>query len=379
MPLQIVIASLLLAGTAVIAEPPTDQKQGEHQVDTDKPAIARLAQLWKDLDRSRLDPLLVVKPLEPTLVLDESTPGYGTEAELVATLVEFQPKIKQLIEVSALPIEQFGPAPDLNDENPNAHMEYPRAWIQNYVRILSADASRLWEERQADDAVARHVAIFRFSSWLFAQRDDSLCRSTATGMVMLNCKKLIAKLDDGMDRAMSPAAVKMLDDAIAVFDSKDPGDLLATWADSAQDSVRWFRAELAGEDAPKRYAKYLREYGVFRGSPNLLMAVDPRAKEALADFDGLLPEKETADEVLEMSRDQLIEALDQAEKLIEPTQRALLAEDRQAIREIATRVKADRTQLAHSIVGPAGAILSFSLNTREAIQTVQKRLDVRVK
>lgn len=371
MQLQAAMTSVLVAVASVAPTPSEAERAGEHRMATERPAIEAMARLWKGLDRSRLDPLMIVKPMEPKLVVDESMPQFGTKAQLVATLVDLQPMIKQLIEVSALPIEQFGPAPDLNDENPDAHMQYPCAWIQNYVRILSADASRLWEERQADDAVARHVAVFRFSSWLFAQRDDPLCRSTATGMVMLNCKKLIAKLNDGMDRSMSPAAIKALDDAVSGYDARDPGGLLSSWADSANDSVRWFRQELSGDDGGERYAKYLTTYGVYRGA---IAESAPQVRDAFAELDGLLPEKETADEVRGMKPGDLLAALDKAEKLIEPTRVALLAQDRQALREIAKHVRSDRTQLSHSLVGSAGAVLSFSLNTREAILTLQKRM-----
>lgn len=145
-------------------------------------------------------PLMAVRPLETKLVLDESMPQFGTKEELTAYLEELEPTVLSLADIASRPTEQFGVPPEDNDEFPDAHMQYPRAWIQNFSRLLQADASWQWELGRADAAEKRITANLHLSRWLLEQKQDSWSPTTGVGILTLQCRHIEIFLPMGLGR-----------------------------------------------------------------------------------------------------------------------------------------------------------------------------------
>ena len=319
-------------------------------------------------------PLVNVYPLEPKLKLGEDTLGFGNKQDLTKYLAEIQPVIERLIRASSRSPEQFGPPPTISDEQPNTHMEYPRAWLQNFERLLSADASWKWENGDADAAADRIGAVFRFTQWLFAQKDDPNAPMNAVGIVIRNCKHLNAMLDDGMDKAMSGGAKSKLIAAMAGIDAKDPGHLIQGWENSAENNVRWFRQEFLGEDGAKRYAEHIRTFGVFTGPVGDLSKFDAKAAELWREMERLVPEKDFAEKAITLSKEQLSAAIDKAENLIVPLGSAIRAEDVNAIRKLSTTITSDPTQVARCVIGPVVPVLQTSQAARQSLAESERRV-----
>ncbi|MBX3388127.1 MAG: hypothetical protein KF691_01585 [Phycisphaeraceae bacterium] len=359
---------------ALAFDPPERQVAAMNHPATDKTAIEELARIWKSLDRERMKPLVNVYPLEPKLKLGEDSLGFGNKQDLTKYLAEIQPTIEEMIRVAARIPEQFGSPPSDSDESPNAHMEYPRAWIQNFERLLSADASWKWENAEADAAADRIGAVFRFAQWLWVQREDSNSPVIAVGLVVRNSKHLNAMLDDGMDKALSSDAKARLQSAMAEIEASDPGGLLRGWEDAAQNNVRWFRQEFLGEDGAKRYAEYLRTYGVFAGAVSDLSRFDAKAAEVWREIQGLVPEKDFAEKASGLTKEQLSAAIDEAEKLVSPLAVAIRAENIDSVRTLSTQIASDQTQVARCVIGPVVPTLQLSQSAREALAESKRRI-----
>lgn len=362
----------LPVGLAV--DPPQQQAAAMNHPVPNETAVEELARIWKSLDRERMKPLVNVYPLEPKLKFGEDSLKFGSKQDLTKYLAEIQPTIEEMIRVAARIPEQFGPPPSDSDESPNAHMEYPRAWVQNFQRLLSADASWKWENAEADAAADRIGAVFRFSQWLFVQREDSNSRVMAVGLVVRNSKHLNAMLDDGMDKALSSDAKARLQSAMAEIDASDPGGLLRGWEDAAQNNVRWFRQEFLGEDGAKRYAEYLRTYGVFAGAVSDLSRFDAKAAEVWREIQGLVPEKDFAEKASSLTKEQLSAAIDEAEKLVSPLAVAIRAENIDSVRALSKQIASDQTQVARCVIGPVVPTLQLSQSAREAIAESKRRI-----
>lgn len=321
-----------------------------------------------------MKPLVNVYPLEPKLKLGEDTLGFGNKQDLTKYLAEIQPTILEMIRVASRKPEQFGPPPPDSDEKPDAHMEYPRAWLQNFERLLSADASWKWENGEADAAADRLAANFRYAQWFFAQEEDANSPVLAVGLVTRNCKHLNAMLDDGMNSAMSSNARSKLLDAMAGIDAQDPGHLIQGWEESAKHNVRWFREEFLGEDGAKRYAEYIRTYGVFTGAVADLSKFDAKSAAIWREIEGLVPEKEFADKAVALSQEQLIAAIDATEKLVSPFAIAIRGEDVDTIRQLSGTIASDPTQVARCVIGPVVPTLQLSQSARQSLAEAHRRL-----
>lgn len=355
-------------------EPSQNEGAALNQPVTNASSIEEFGKIWKSLDRERMKPLVNVYPLEPKLKLGEDTLGFGNKQDLTKYLDEIQPTIERIIRAAFRNPEQFGPPPVISDEQPDAHMEYPRAWLQNFERLLSADASWKWENGDADAAADRIGAVFRFTQWLFAQRDDPNSPVNAVGLVIRNCKHLNAMLDDGMNKSMSGGAKAKLLETIAGIDTQDPGHLIHGWEDSAENNVRWFRQEFLGEDGAKRYANHVRTFGVFTGPAADVSKFDAKAAELWREMEGLVPEKDFAERAMTLSKEQLSTAIDEAEKLVGPFGTAIRAEDVNVIRKLSNAVTSDPTQVARCVIGPVVPVLQLSQTARQSLAESERRV-----
>ena len=364
---------------ALAFDPPERQVAAMNHPATDETAIEELARIWKSLDRERMKPLVNVYPLEPKLKLGEDSLKFGNKEDLTRYLAEIQPTIVEMIHVAARIPEQFGPPPSDSDDNSNAHMEHPRAWIQNFERLLSADASWKWENAEADAAADRIGAVFRFSQWLFVQREDSNSPVLAVGLFVRNSRHLNAMLDDGMEKALSSDAKSRLQSAMSEIDASDLGGLLRGWEDAAQNSVRWFRQEFLGEDGAKRYAEYLRTYGVFAGAVSDLSRFDAKAAEVWREIQGLVPEKDFAEKASGLTKEQLSAAIDEAEMLVSPLAVAIRAENIDSVRTLSKKIASDQTQVARCVIGPVVPTLQLSQAARAALAESKRRISESVK
>lgn len=377
-----VMVSALFAASCGRSEPsrsapkaPSKTANGTHSGST----VDELRTIWNSIDRKRLMPLMTVRPLEAKLVLDESMPQFGTKAELTLYLQELAPTIASIAEIAKRPTEQFGEPPEISDESPDAHMQYPRAWIQNFSRLLQADAAWQWELGRADAAAERIAANLRLSRWLLEQKQDSWSPTTGIGMLTLQCRKIELLFDDGLGKKLSPSAVVDLHEALASFDGNDPANLLSEWTSRVEESMKWFRQELSGPDAGERYAKYLQANGMYRGVSAKIREEKPELAGELSALDDSCPEKEAATDVQTLTASQLNAAIDEAERLIEPMGKALRAQDVKAIQELSAVVAKDPTQMARCIIGPVLPVLELSRSARKALSGAKTLLDELIK
>ncbi|MBS0190900.1 MAG: hypothetical protein U0573_03270 [Phycisphaerales bacterium] len=184
---------------------------------------------------------------------------------------------------------------------------------------------------------------------------------------------------DGIGPKLSPNAVADLRQALASFDAADPGDLLSGWSSKAEANARWFRQELSGADAGRRFAEYLEENGMYRGVSKKLVEDNPKLAADLSAFDESYPEKEAATDVRSLTTEQLNAAIDKAEGLIEPMGKALRAQNATAIQELSSAVASDPTQMARCVIGPVLPVLDLSKSARKALAGARERVDDLVK
>ncbi|MFO0859584.1 MAG: hypothetical protein U0570_03445 [Phycisphaerales bacterium] len=335
--------------------------------------------IWDSIDRKRLMPLMIVRPNEATLVLDEAMPQFGTKAELTQYLQEMEPTIASIIALSKQPTEQFGEPPETTDEAPDAHMQYPRAWLQNFVRMLQADAAWQWELGHADAAEERIAANLRLSRWLLEQKQDALSPTVGIGILAQECRRIELLFEDGFGKKLSAGATVDLHQVLESFDGNDPGNLLTGWAARAEQNVQWFRQQLVGDDAGAKYAKYLQENGMYRGAAERIRKDEPQLAGDLSAFDDTFPEKEAADYVRNLTSKQLNDAIDEAERRIDPMGKALLAQDAGAIQELSAAISADATQIARCIIGPVRPVLDLSRMTRKSLSGAKALVEERIK
>lgn len=148
--------------------------------------------------------VLYMYPDRTKLDLDATAPP-NAKAKLVAYLESMQPHIKALIELSKKDPEPFPPDPVLDPAKPDAHMAHPRAWFQNFARLLHADAVRQWEAGDAQAAADRLAAIFRMGTSMQTQKSD-MTQNAGLGTLGSSIRQTIKLVDAGLMTKLKPEA-----------------------------------------------------------------------------------------------------------------------------------------------------------------------------
>jgi hypothetical protein len=102
-------------------------------------------------------------------------------------------------------------------------MDYPRAWFQNFARILNADAMRCWESQDAAAAIERIVASLRLGQSVESQADEAH-RNTGLGMIGQAVLLTLAQVEDGLLKKASAESVVDLRTAVAAVKLKPARD-----------------------------------------------------------------------------------------------------------------------------------------------------------
>lgn len=207
MPRQLLLFLVLLLPLPACDQSPSTPTTAASTAPAPTPVIDQLRTLWDDLDRSKLEPLMFLYPTRAALEFDTAAPA-ESHTQLLAALANLQPTIKTLLTLSRQTPETFPPHPGIGGE-PNAHMQHPVAWCQNFARILNADAGRCWEARDADNAAARLAAEIRIGTNLTRQ-PDTFAQTIGHGLIYTAIAKTLAMSDQGFIKQLTKPALEDL-------------------------------------------------------------------------------------------------------------------------------------------------------------------------
>jgi len=213
-PVTILFSLLCIAATGCKRETPVSPAPQTGATVNATPVIDGYRALWDQVDQQQLILTAHVYPNRAALEFDDMTPP-GERERLVAFLLASQPVLQGVIEQSRLTPEPFPPEPSLDEgAGLNAHMQRPRAWFQNFARLLSADASRCWEAGDATGAAERVAATIRLGNAMCGQPDE-LNHLVGAGFVGSAAQKAVALFDAGLVQKATPDSLNELRDAAA--------------------------------------------------------------------------------------------------------------------------------------------------------------------
>lgn len=174
---------------------------------------------WERTDVDRLmRTVIYLRPNTADLEVPESPPG--TLEETIAFLKTSQSVLDSVEALSRHTPEPFPPTAPLNEKDPDAHMRHPRAWIQNFARMLSADAARLAATGKAEDtakAAHRLAACVRLGNAMSRQAEQ-IQVMTGVGIVGQGAARAVALLEAGRFDGLAAEAKQDLRDAVAEVD-----------------------------------------------------------------------------------------------------------------------------------------------------------------
>src|SRR5262249_28613021 len=138
---------------------------------------------------------MYVYPNTAELKLDELAPP-GTYEQLVTFLQRSKPILDEVEPLSRRTPEPFPPMPTLSEveKDSDSVMRHPRAWFQNFARMLSADAARLAQEGNASAAATRLAACLRLGTAM-SHDPDEVQAMTGAGIVGQGAARAVALLD----------------------------------------------------------------------------------------------------------------------------------------------------------------------------------------
>lgn len=305
-------------------------------------------------------------------------------AQLTRELALLQPVIERAIALAAQTLEPFPPQIMPTPDEPNAHLRHPLAHVQNTSRLLLADASRAFDDKDPTAALVRIAATAQFASSLLSESSYN-ARDSGLSFLTHASRKLSAMVaaDPALMRSADRTALQTALDAYAGLDPRDPGSLITSWESEARETLAYCREHFTGAAGPEKYAAYLTESGAYAAPlaalPRLLDNREqefPAESKTLSDMlPNLLPTKEHASYAAAMTPAQISAALNDAESLIPPIATALRTNDLAALTRALQAVTEDQTQLARIICGGAGLTLELALTTRRAITDAMRALD----
>jgi hypothetical protein len=185
------------------------------------PVLDSYRAVWTQIDRDKLVHTMYVYPGRATIQLDASAPP-NTRQDLIAFLASIQPQLKRVIELSAQAPEPFPPQPSESQvRTRDAHMDHPLAWMQNFARLLNADAMRCWESGDAAAATQRVIASIRLGEAMQSQTSEQI-RNSGVGIMGQGLRLALALLDAGLASKLSPPALAELRAAANSFTIRQP-------------------------------------------------------------------------------------------------------------------------------------------------------------
>ena len=148
-----------------------------------------------------------VYPHKPGLQLDDSAPA-GSRDHLIQTLLRLQPQSLQILQLSKqdpgpFPVEPQNIMPDT----------WPRAWVNRCAEIVQADAGRLWDAGQPDEATARISALIRLGQIMMADSAE-LMQMWGLARAGAGCIRASAMIDAGLLDKLSTEHKRELLDAV---------------------------------------------------------------------------------------------------------------------------------------------------------------------
>lgn len=207
------------------------------------PVLDSYRAVWTQIDRDKLALSLYFYPGRATIQIDASAPP-NVRQDLIAFLASIQPQLKRVIELSAQPPEPFPPQPSENQvRTRDAHMDHPLAWMQNFARLLNADAMRCWESGDAAAAAARVIASIRLGEAMQSQTSEQV-RTTGVGIMGQGLRLALALIEAGLASKLSPPALAELRAAANGFTIRQPYESSSLSA-MANEQLQKLRQKLA--------------------------------------------------------------------------------------------------------------------------------------
>lgn len=232
-------------------------------------------------------------------------------------------------------------------------------------RVLVAESIRLWEIDRLNEAVLVAADVVRLGRMLMSTT-DSLERLTGSAIALLGFDALALFVDAGASTHIDDttrASIRLL---LIPFESGDPTGAIAQWPAETRASIARFRSDLDVENAGEVYAAWIATHGL-NADPGW---ISPDARDIMYGQ----PLKSHAAAAKSFTREQLMAALDTAERMIEPMTTAMLADDQPAMQAMFDECEREPTRLTLLVIGSAKARIPERNATRKTFGTKIDRI-----
>lgn len=211
---------LLLVGVGIFMFASKSKYQAPGVSSEQESLLDGCAAIWRRIESTLPTGLMYQHPHSPELSLVDAPEGETDR--LVRYLASIQPEIEELIAVSFRTCQPFPPSATDEERvrDVDVHMRHPKAWVLNFVRILSADASRSWDAGDKPGACVRMLAVQRYGTILL-QQSDPATRVTGGGVIGIFLKKTNNMLSQGLLDGLTADTAAALR---AIANSLDPVD-----------------------------------------------------------------------------------------------------------------------------------------------------------
>lgn len=314
-----------------------------------------------------------LSPKSPGIDLTDS-PGDNPVATLRAFLNRHEAVVADAIALATRPMEPIPESPPLNDEDPDAHMRHPKAWVVNVARLVSADAHRAWDYGDFEGAADRIIAVWHIGA--SGVRNNG---QRVTIVLAMNLTFSGALLDAGLAEKVSVATIERWLKAIRRIDRVDPYGYLETWRFEVEQAVVTLKQEFGGPDAGERLAEYFETWGIIESGIDDLNHSQPDLKGINELLRLTAPFKSKAALARSLTAAQIAERIEAAALLIPDLDQAVRSDDpTKAMRPVLETVASDPTHIARRLFGGIGMAVPLTISTRETIAKIVKRLEQRV-
>ncbi|MEK6703122.1 MAG: hypothetical protein AABZ53_12725 [Planctomycetota bacterium] len=220
------------------------------------PVTSKYGEIWDRMDRKAVQRFgFYIDPRAAGLALCTGAPA-GEQRRLLTMLDRFAPDIEALLALSHKPFGEW-PAMDSFDPMTGEHLRHPRAWFQNFARLLSADAAARWDQSDFDGAARRIAATVRWGIAI-GQQPDAVTQMVGEMLLGQAEARLAAMIEGGLAQRLSPSASDDLRDAYTSAHQDGLDGALRSWVQLAQDRITQARECLADPQAGKRLATLAR-------------------------------------------------------------------------------------------------------------------------
>lgn len=304
----------------------------------------------------------------------------GTDPQKVGEIRQYllshQDVITDAISLSVERMEAIPTPPPIDEDDPDAHMRRPAAWIVNVQRLIIADAHRAWSDGQAQQAAERVIAAWNIGA-------ESVLNANPAGRVTLALPQCLplsqAMMGAGMLDRITPDSVDRWLRAVRRIDPTDPLGYVDTWRWQTEQKVVALKQECEHEDAGERVARLYEQWGINETGLGSVGDEHPDLEESTDLLGKTAAFKSKAEVVRAMKPDQLRERIEAAGAMIPDIDRAMRSrQPMESLKPLLHKVTADPTHIARLVVGDSGMSTMATVQARKILDEIESKLTARV-